>query len=63
MPLIFVCFLPSALAVGWFGTRSALYLRHAKGSRGDEFFLAALCWSPLAVWVIALLLIRFGWSQ
>ena len=63
MPLLFVCFLPSALAVGWFGTRTALHIRHTKGSRADEMFMVVLCWSPLVIGLIALLLFRFGWSQ
>jgi hypothetical protein len=63
MPLLFVCFLPSALAVGWFGARTAFHIRHAKGSRADELFMAALCWSPLAIWLVALLLFRSGWSR
>ena len=63
MPLTFVYLLPPALAVGWFGTRTALHIRHIKGSRADELFMAALCRSPLAIWLVALLLFRSGWSR
>ena len=60
MPVMFVPLLSMSLVVGWAGTRTALYLRHAKGGRGDEFFMLALCWSPLAIALIALLLSLSG---
>jgi len=60
MPAMFVPLLSMSLMVGWAGTRTALYLRHAKGGRGDEFFMLTLCWSPLAIALLALLLSLFG---
>lgn len=60
MPAMFVPLLSLALAVGWAGTRTALYLRHSKGGRGDEFFMLILCWSPMAVGFLALLLTLSG---
>jgi hypothetical protein len=60
MPVTFVPLLSMALVVGWAGTRTAFYLRHAKGGRWDEFFMLALCWSPLAIALLALLLSLFG---
>jgi hypothetical protein len=63
MALVFICLLPASLFVGWFGTRSATYIHRTKGNRMDEFLLAALCWSPLVIWLFAILLFHFGWSQ
>lgn len=60
MPLIFVPLLSLALALGWAGTRTALYLRHSKAGRWEERFMLALCWSPLAVGLLALVLTLFG---
>jgi hypothetical protein len=60
MPIRFVPLLSQALALGWAGTRTALYLRHAKAGRWEERFMLALCWSPLAVGLLALLLALFG---
>ena len=60
MPVLFVPLFSMVLVVGWAGTRTALYLRHAKGGRWDEFFMLALCWSPLAIALLALLLSLFG---
>jgi hypothetical protein len=60
MPVMFVPLLSMSLVVGWAGTRTALYLRHAKGGRLDEFFMLALCWSPLAIALLALLLSLLG---
>jgi uncharacterized membrane protein YsdA (DUF1294 family) len=56
MPAIFVPLLSLALVVGWAGTRTALYLRHAKSGRWEEFFMLILCWSPLVIALVALLL-------
>ena len=60
MPVIFVWLLSLTLVVGWSGTRIALYLRHAKRGRSEEFFMLALCWSPLAIALMALLLSLSG---
>ncbi len=60
MPLMFVPLLSLALVVGWAGTRTSLYIRHAKRGRSEEFFMLALCWSPLAIALIALLLSLSG---
>ena len=56
MPVMFVSLLSLTLVVGWSGTRTALYLRHAKRGRSEELFMLALCWSPLAIALLALLL-------
>ncbi|WLT31914.1 hypothetical protein [Geothrix sp. PMB-07] len=56
MPLRWFLFLPPALAVGWFGTRTALHIRSSRGSRGDSFTMLVLCWSPLVAWILAYLL-------
>jgi hypothetical protein len=55
-----VFFLALTLAVGLMGTRTALHIRHTKGSRADEGFMLALCWSPLVVWLFSLLLSHAG---
>jgi hypothetical protein len=60
MSALFFLFLSAALAVGWDGTRVAIYLGHTKGGRRDEYFLLALCWSPLAAALLALLLTLSG---
>lgn len=49
-----------ALVVGWAGTRTALYLRHAKRGRREEIFMLSLCWSPLIIGLLALLLSYLG---
>jgi len=48
--------LPMTVAVGVYGTRTAVHLRRAKGSRRDVWLLLALAWSPLLSWATALLL-------
>ena len=60
MPTMFVPLLSMALVVGWAGTRTALYLRRAKSGRWEEFFMLILCWSPLAIALLALLLSLSG---
>ncbi|GEM_PF-467500 len=60
MPLIYFPLLAMALALGWAGTRTALYLRHAKGSRRDEYFLLVLSWGPLFWTLLSLLLTLSG---
>lgn len=52
--------LPPTLAVGWFGTRTALHIRHTKGGHGNELVMLAVCWSPLVIWLLALLLSLYG---
>lgn len=56
MPLRWFLFLPPALAVGWFGSRSARHIRTSQGARGDVLTMLILCWSPLAAWLAAFLL-------
>jgi hypothetical protein len=63
MPRVFAWLLPSALAVGWLGQRTARYIHRNKGNRRDERLMVILAWSPLAIWFIALLLFYFGWSR
>lgn len=53
-------FLSLTVAVGVFGTRTAFQIRLAKGSRADEWFMLALCWSPLVIWLFSLLLSLAG---
>jgi hypothetical protein len=53
-------FLPPALAVGWFGTRTALDIRRTHGARMDAQFMLILAWSPVAVCLISLLLSLSG---
>jgi hypothetical protein len=60
MLMAFFPLLLLALTVGWSGTRMALHLRHSKGGRRDVFFMLALCWSPLAISLLALLLTLSG---
>jgi hypothetical protein len=56
MPLPFIALLPTTLAVGWYGSRMALYIRRIKGSQVDQWLMLALAWGPLAGWLLALLL-------
>jgi hypothetical protein len=63
MPLVFVIFLPAALAMGWYGTRTALHIRHSQGRRVDELLMAALSWAPLASWLVALAVYQSRWTQ
>lgn len=56
----YILFLSPALAVGWFGTRTALHIRHTKGGRENELVMLIVCWSPLVIWLLALLLSVFG---
>jgi hypothetical protein len=51
---------PLTLAVGLSGSRTSYYIRHATGSRGEVLFMQTLCWSPLLVCLIALLLFLTG---
>jgi len=60
MPSMFAPLLSMALVVGWAGTRTALYLRHAKSGRWEEFFMLLLCWSPMALGLLSLLLTLSG---
>lgn len=55
-----VLFLPPAVAVGWFGTRAARHIRRSKGTRADIVFMLAVCWSPLLIWLLSLLLALNG---
>ncbi len=52
--------LPLAVVLGWSGTRTSLYIRHSTSSRGDVLFMLILCWSPLVVCLLALLLTLSG---
>ncbi len=52
--------LPLAFLVGWSGTRLTHYVRHATSSRGEALFMLILCWSPLVLYLLALLLTLFG---
>jgi hypothetical protein len=47
---------PLAIVVGWSGTRLTHYIRHATNSRGQVLFMLILCWSPLVLYLLALLL-------
>jgi uncharacterized membrane protein YsdA (DUF1294 family) len=47
---------PLAIFVGWSGTRLAQYIRHATNSRGQVLFMLILCWSPLVLYLLAVLL-------
>jgi hypothetical protein len=49
-----------ALLLGCAGTRTALYLRHTKRGRREELFMLTLCWGPLVVGLLALLLALSG---
>ena len=60
MAVLFVPLLSMSLMVGWAGTQTALYLRHAKSGRWEELFMLILCWSPLAIALLALLLSLSG---
>jgi ABC-type molybdate transport system permease subunit len=48
--------LPLTVAVGWYGTRTSLHLRHATNKRSDAQLMLVLAWSPLVVGLLALLL-------
>jgi hypothetical protein len=52
--------LPLALVVGWSGTHTALHIRRTKDSRGEAVFMLILCWSPLVLGLLALLLTLSG---
>jgi hypothetical protein len=60
MPTIFLPLLSLALLLGCAGTRTALYLRHTKRGRREELFMLTLCWGPLVVGLLALLLALSG---
>jgi hypothetical protein len=60
MPVLFFPLFSLALGMGWAGTRIALDLRHTKRGRSEEFFMLVLCWSPLVIALLALLLALFG---
>lgn len=50
-----VLLLSLTLATGLLGSRCALIIRRAKGSKKDLMFMLVVCWSPLMVWFLALL--------
>ena len=56
MPTTYLLLLPPVLALGWYGSRTAHYIHHTKGSRGDRLTMLIVAWSPLVTWLIALLL-------
>jgi len=60
MQMMFFPLLFLALAVGWSGTRTSQYIRHSTGSLGEVRFMLTLCWSPLVVGLLALLLALSG---
>ncbi|GLH73507.1 hypothetical protein GETHLI_20090 [Geothrix limicola] len=53
-------FLPTALTLGWLGTRAARHIRRSKGTKADIALMLTVCWAPLLVWGLAILLSRFG---
>jgi hypothetical protein len=55
----FLLLLPPALALGWCGIRTAQHFQHSKGSRGDRLALLVVAWSPLVLWLLALLITLF----
>jgi hypothetical protein len=52
--------LPLVVAVGWYGTRAARHIRQGQGQRRDVLFMLAVCWTPLAAWIAAVLLSLTG---
>jgi len=59
IPTNYVLLFPPVLALGWYGTRTAFYLHHTNGSRGDRLSMLVLGWCPLVSWLLALLLSTF----
>jgi hypothetical protein len=55
IPAIYGLLFPMALALGWGGTRTALHIRHTKGSLGDRLIMLVVGWCPLLAWLFALL--------
>ncbi len=51
-PLLMPWFLPLAVLVGAYCTRTAHQMVEAPGVRGDRWLLGLLGWSPLAAWVL-----------
>ena len=60
MPQSYLLLLPLTLVVGLSGTRTAFFIRHANGKWSEELFMMALCWSPLVIALLALLLTLSG---
>ncbi|MFI5355607.1 MAG: hypothetical protein ACHQX0_08360 [Desulfobaccales bacterium] len=52
--------LPLTLVVGWSGTQTALHIRRTKDSLWEGGFMLILCWSPLVICLLALLLSLYG---
>ena len=56
MPTTWILLLPPTLALGWFGTRTAVGIHRTRGSRSDVLFMLLLAWGPLLAWLLSLLL-------
>jgi hypothetical protein len=55
LPTTYLLLLPTTLALGWFGTRTADQVHQTKGGRLDRLALRVLAWIPLLSWLLALL--------
>jgi hypothetical protein len=57
MHLTMPWFFPVGIAMAFFGSRTAVIEKRARGGRWrrDSLFLAVLVWAPLVLWVLACL--------